>query len=118
MAERKRRISGNLIYPRLQELLERDGWGATERLAARLQLLADRPGFEGLRDIRPNAITELRFRTCTDKLVVAIALAFNVDIYYLLGMIDDPTPRHEVRWPDNSEMEDSSGGGVHRGEET
>lgn len=98
-----------MVTPRLQELLARDGRGATERLAARLQLLASVPGWEDLAELRPNAITELinNPHTCPDKLAVALCLAWGrVDLYWLLGLRDDPTPPADVRWPSSPKVTD------------
>jgi hypothetical protein len=108
MAERRRRrrFRGNLITERLRELLEQDGRGATDRLAARLQVLSRLPGYEALRRIRPNALTELLNdqHVVPDRLLVAMAMVASptgrpVDLYWLLGLRDSPIPPQDVHWP-------------------
>jgi hypothetical protein len=109
MGTTRRRVAGNLIWPRLEQILREDGWGARERLLARLHLIAgEYPEFAALGTMRANAISELRHYVCPDVLLFAVADALNVSAYWLAGLTDDRSPPPGIRRllnPDNAKGE-------------
>lgn len=91
MVER-RRISGNLVGPRLDQVMNAMGWGARERVTAKIHLLAGHdPRFADLADLDVTSLSRLRHgeRACSDIELMALAIVTRRSPTWLCGMSDD-----------------------------
>lgn len=97
MRQKRLRARPTLVAERLDLLLTEWGWGARERLLARIHLLAQRDNrFSALATLKANQISTLRKgnRGCSDLELIALAAACNVSVAWLCGVSDrrDPDP--------------------------
>lgn len=97
MARRRSRLRGNLVAQRLNSLIEE--LGSRDLLLARLHLLAQADQrFEALAEMDVSALSKIRYgrRICADVELVAIAIAGQVSIMWLLGLSDQRSPEAPV----------------------